>query len=100
MPTPTISLQASNETPAGHRVTLIGVIGQNFTAHGQVSVSVHKAGLRQVVAHAYVTAGAGGDFDWGVAHQPRLGCDLELEARATDLVSGTEATDTTNVVCP
>jgi hypothetical protein len=94
----TVNLDASNEVPISHRVTLVGVTGEGFTPFSQVNIGVFGTG-RRVLGHALVEVKADGRFDWGSSVRPQRPCGSTMSVVVHDQ-DGTEADAVAEVFCP
>ncbi len=96
---PSVTLDASNEVPIKHRVTLVGVDGQSFAPNSSVNIGIFGGNSQRALAHAVAHVRGDGSFSWGSAIFPQRGCNTELVAVAHD-TDGTEASAVAEVFCP
>jgi len=99
MASPRITFYASNEVPPRHKVTLVSVVGGDFTPCGQATVTIKRGGT--VLRHATTGVDKDGSFRWDSSLAPQLVCDVELGAVAHDVLLGVDSNaTTTNPYCP
>ncbi len=96
---PDVTLDVSNEVPARHRVTLIGVRGTGFRPFTQVNIGVFGPNPHRVLAHWVDLADGDGSFEWGTAVSPQLPCNSSVYAVVHD-GDGTEVETSSDVFCP
>ncbi len=84
-----------------HKVTLLSVGGEGFMRCALVDLTIYSGrhATDPVRVHTQVHAGDDGTFEWH-GSTSQVDCDLPMTAVARESATGTQATVTTNVVCP
>jgi hypothetical protein len=96
---PTIKLYASNEVPPRHKVTLVSVVGNDFTPCGHATITIRLGG--RVLQHVTTGVDQSGSFRWDSSLAPQLSCDSEPLAVAQDFGSGLDSNeDMATPYCP
>ncbi len=94
-----VSLDVSNEVPASHRVTLVGVTGSGFQPCTQVNIGIFGPGSQRVLAHTVQPVGADGSCQWGTGVSPQLACNSSASAIVHDS-DGAQVNASADVFCP